>query len=124
MSEMDTEPSNPSIMSCGDGDIRVKYHPNSGHEPRVFTLEEFTQEASASPSSADPEPWAPFKTRADFEFTALAQNAGMSKAQVNSLISLFRRCIKSGEDSFTISSYDQMRNTLKVASERLPKVSF
>ena len=88
----------------------------------MFGFEEFKRAPLANPPPEDPEPWAPFKTRADFEFTALAQDARMSKAQVNALISLFHRCIKGGDDSFTISSYNEMRNTLTVASERLPKV--
>ena len=78
---------------------------------------------SNSPPPEDPEPWAPFKTRADFEFAALAQDTGMSKAQVNTLIGLFHRCIESGKGYFMISSHDEMCDTLKVASEQLPKVS-
>ena len=100
----------------------VEYHPSSGRRPRTFKFEEFTRTAPACTPSADPEPWAPFKTRADFEFAALAQDTRMSKAQVNSLIALFHRCIESGKDSFTLSNYGEMRNTLTVASEQLPKV--
>ena len=88
----------------------------------MFRFEEFTRAAPPSPPPEDPEPWKPFKTRADFEFAALAHDIGMSKAQVNTLIGLFHRCIKSGKDTFTLSSYNEMCNTLSVASEQVAKV--
>lgn len=108
--------------TCEDGDIRVNYHPSSGKKPEVFGFEEFKKAPLANPLPEDPKPWAPFKTRADFEFAALVQDARMSKAQVNALIKLFHRCIKGGDDPFTISSHNEMRDTLVTASERLPKV--
>ena len=119
----DVDLSDASSVSHRDGDIRVEYHPSSGRGSEVFGFEEFTRAAPANPPPEDPEPWLPFKTRADFEFTALAQETGMSKAQANALIHLFHQCIEGGKDSFTISSHDEMRDTLKVASERLPNVS-
>ena len=118
-----TNESESNNRSCQDGDIRIKYHPNSGRELESFRFEEFTRGSSVRPHPEDLEPWAPFKTREDFEFAALAQETGMSKAQVNSLISLFHRYIESGKDSFTISSHDEMRNILKTASEKLSNVS-
>jgi hypothetical protein len=122
MDEINPDPSDTSDWICQDGDIRVKYHPSSGRELESFRFEEFKQAAPASAPPEDPEPWKPFKTRADFEFVAIAQDAGLSKAQVNSLIGLFHRCLESGKDSFTLSSHNEMHNTLKVASERLAKV--
>jgi hypothetical protein len=122
---IDSDPSGVNDESHQDGDIRVEYHPTSGRRLEEFRFEEFKRVASTAsplPEDKDPEPWRPFKTRVDFEFAALAQDARMSKAQVNKLISLFHRCIKGGDDSFTISSHDEMRDNLKVASERLPKV--
>src|SRR5258705_10028050 len=101
MSEVDTDPSDASNWSCEESDIRVEYHPNSGHGVKTFRFEEFTQAAPAISPPQDSEPWLPFKTRADFGFAALTLDAGMSKAQVNSLIKLFNSCIKIGMDSFT-----------------------
>jgi hypothetical protein len=122
MGEMNPDPSDPSDWTCQDGDIRVKYHPCSGRGLETFRFEEFTWAPPASVPPEDPEPWTPFKTRADFEFAAFAQDVGISKAQIDSLIALFNRCIESGKDSFTLSSYDNMSKTLKVASEQLAKV--
>src|ERR1700679_3084471 len=120
--EMDAYPGDASDHNCQDGDIRIEYHPNSGHGVEEFRFEEFKQAIPANPPPNDPEPWLPFKTRADFEFAALVQEAKMSKGQINSLIRLFNRCIKNEMDPFTLSSCDEMHKTLKVASERLPKV--
>ena len=122
MGETEAGPCDTGSSSCQDGDIMIEYHPSSGCEPEIFKFEEFTQRAPACTPSVDPEPWAPFKTRADFEFAAVAQDTGMSKAQVNTLIGLFHRCIESGKDSFTLSSYNEMCNTLTAASEQLSKV--
>ena len=120
--EVDANPSDVSNMDCQDGDIKVKYHPSSGRKPEVLPFEEFIQSASAKPPPEDPEPWNPFKTRADFEFAALAQDTQISKGQVKRLIDLFHRCIKDGGDSFTISSCNEMCDTLTLASEQLAKV--
>lgn len=117
MDETNPDPSDTSDWSCQDSDIRVKYHPSSGRGSETFRFEEFKQAAPVSVPPEDPEPWKPFKTRADFEFAAITQDAGMSKAQVNSLIKLFHRCIESGKNSFTLSSHNEMCNTLTVASE-------
>lgn len=106
-----------------DGAIKVEYHPSSGKQAGVLTPSE--PMGTALPGDAppvDPEPWAPFKTREDFEFTELALETGMSKKQVNSLIKLFHKCIGDGKDSFTLSNYDDMHKKLGVASECLPKV--
>ena len=108
-----------------DGDIKVEYHPNSGHNHKMFTLEEFQHARSEvlHTHPADPEPWLPFKTREDFEFAEIAQETGMSKKQINALIRLFQKCINIGKESFTFSNYDDMHRTLALASERLPKVA-
>ena len=107
-----------------DNAIKVEYHPSSGQESRTFTPEDFFIRAAslAANPSADSNPWAPFRTREDFEFAELVLNAGMPKGQVNALIRLFHKCIENGRESFTFSNYNEMQKTLAVASERLPKV--
>jgi len=111
------DPGNVGNRTHEDGDIRIEYHPSSGREPEVFAFEEFTQAVNENAYPMDPEPWAPFKTREDFEFAELARETGMTKAQIDALIRLFHQCIKNGKDSFTLSGYNEMRETLKVASE-------
>ena len=106
-----------------DGAIKIEYHPSSGQHGGVLTPGGTM--GTALPGDAppvDPEPWAPFNAREDFEFAELALETGMSKKQVNSLIKLFHKCIGDGKDSFTLSNYDDMHKKLGVASECLPKV--
>ena len=121
-SEMDINVSNAGDGNPNNDDIKVEYHPSSGCESKKFAFEDFVRVAPDSIPPADPDPWVPFRTREDFEFAELALDAGMSKAQVNAMIRLFHRCIKSEGGHFTLSSYDEMHKTLDVASERLPKV--
>lgn len=122
---MDADISSTDLLALPeDGAIKVEYHPSSSQQSETLTPGE--PMGAALPGDAppvDPEPWAPFKTREDFEFTNLALETGMSKKQVNSLIKLFHKCIRDGKDSFTLSNYDDMHKKLGVASERLPKVS-
>ena len=110
--------------SCGShsSDIRVEYHPNSGHAPETFLSGEFGRVTQGHGTLVDPEPWAPFRTREDFEFAKIARNTRMAKKDANDMINLFHRCTKDGSGPFTLSSFDEMRNTLKAASEQLPKV--
>ena len=105
-----------------DNDIRIEYHPNSGRQADVFKLDEYHQSATAANTTVDPEPWAPFQTREDFEFAEIALETGMTRGQVNALIKLFHKCINKGEGSFTISSHKDMADKFKVASNRLTKV--
>ena len=111
-------------MGHSASDIKIEYHKHSSRECETLTFEEFTTAAPVrvSPPPAGHEPWAPFRTREDFEFAELTRDTRMTRAQVDTLIGLFCRCIENGKDSFTLSSYNEMRKTLEVASERLPKV--
>jgi len=123
---MNTDPGNADD-GTGDrspkcDDIRIEYHPNSGREPETFAFEDFVRAVPDSVPPVDPDPWKPFRTREDFEFTQLALDSAMSKAQVNEMIGLIHRCTKGEKSCFTLSSYDEMHKTLAVASERLPKV--
>ena len=105
-------------MGHSAGDIKIEYHEHSSRECETLTFEEFTTVApvGVSPPPAGHEPWAPFRTREDFEFAELTRDTRMTRAQVDTLIGLFRRCIENGKDSFTLLSYNEMRKTLEVAS--------
>lgn len=120
MGERNTDPGDIDDENPKADDIRIEYHPKSGRETEAFAFEDFVRGAPDSALPVGPDPWLPFRTREDFEFTELVLEAKMSKAEVNSLISLFNRC--KGENSrFTLSSYDDMHQILATASERLPK---
>lgn len=92
---LNTEPSNTDDTSLEGSAIKIEYRPSSGKQSEVVTLEDFVRATPLdSTHPIDPEPWAPFRTRQDFEFAELALETGMSKAKVNALIKLFHKCIK------------------------------
>ena len=123
MDDMDVDCSDTDETICLGGDIRIEYHHSSGREHETLTFEEFIRPRVVPiDTPVDHKPWEPFRTREDFEFAELARDTGMTKAQTNALIGLFHRCIKNGTGSFTLSNYNEMHKTLKVAAERLPKV--
>jgi len=54
-------------------DIMTVFHPSSGIEPRILSFAEAGQERAVAFSFIpNEEPWLPFVSRADFEFSALA----------------------------------------------------
>ena len=120
--EANHDPGDPTEESRPrDDDIRREYHPSANREPEVFSFDTYQSILPMVTPPVDPKPWLPFKTREDFEFSEIALDAAMTKAQVNATIDLLHRCIK-GKGNFTLSNCDEMRRTLEVASERLPKV--
>lgn len=105
-----------------DGDIQVEYHPNSGHGTKIFQPDEYYKPVQNADTAVEPEPWAPFRTREDFEFAEIALETGMTRKQMDAMIKLFHKCIEIGEGGFTISGHKDMEDTLKVAANRLTKV--
>ena len=105
-----------------DGDIKVEYHPTSGRGTNIFKADEYRQSVPDAGATSEPEPWAPFRTREDFEFAEIALKTGMTRGQVNAMIKLFHRCIEGGEGSFTLLNHKDMADTLELASNRLAKV--
>ena len=121
---LDLDTTNDSFLLAQtylDGNIRVEYHPNSGHEPDLFNADGYRQLVPDVDATLEPEPWAPFRTREDFEFAEIALETGMTKGQLEALIKLFHKCIAK-EGSFTISNHKDMKNTFDIASNRLAKV--
>jgi len=105
-----------------DDDIRVEYHPGSGRSTDHFKVDEYRQSVPDAGTIPEPEPWAPFRSREDFEFTEIALETGMTRGQTDALIKLFHRCIGQGEGNFTLVNHKDMADTLEIASNRLAKV--
>ncbi|KAJ6610879.1 hypothetical protein B0H10DRAFT_2165954 [Mycena sp. CBHHK59/15] len=57
----------------------------------------------------DQTPWAPFRTRLDFEVAEFVQDTMLNKNQINTLISLIRRCSEN-PDGFTIHNQGVLRH--------------
>ena len=66
----------------------------------------------------EPESWALFQTREDFEFVEIALETDKIRKQVDAMIKLFHKCIEIGEGSFTISGHKDM--VLRTGSRRDP----
>ena len=117
------EPMNDDLtQSYQEDDIRVEYHPHSGHGPKILKLNEYRQPASDASAAAEHEPWMPFRTRYDFEFAEIALGSGMTRKQMDAMIKLFRRCLEEGKGSFTIKDHKDLKSTFKIAASRLTKV--
>ena len=120
--EEESETHNDIQQECHDDDIRREYHPNAHREPEVFRFDDYQSTPPVFAPPVEPEPWLLFKMREDFEFAEIALATAMTKSQVDATIDLLHRCIDKGKGSFTLSNHEEMRRTLKVASDRLPKV--
>ena len=117
----DTDSGLHSTQIYDNDDVRVEYHPSSGRRAEVFKSNKYPPLAPEGSTIVEPEPWAPFRTREDFEFAEAVLDAGMNKKQMAALIKLFHKCIK-GDGSFTISSPKDLLDMLNVAGNRLTKV--
>jgi len=63
------------------------YHLRSNHPTRVDTFEEYG-DTHMVPPPAKADPWAPFSSRADFEFTEIVLAAGLTSKQVDLMINI------------------------------------
>ena len=68
------------------------------------------------------EPWRPFQSHTDFEFTQHALDAVLTKAHVDKIIQLVERCIR-GQDSFNLMNHHDLHKTWDAASTLLAPVS-
>jgi hypothetical protein len=102
--------------------IEVVPHPDSGtRTPTIISLDHanVTSKADSSARNINPSdlpPWAPFKSRADFEFTEIAVKSGTPKDLVN----FHLRCLHhSWTDStrVTFKTYADMSESLAAARE-------
>ncbi|KAG1838862.1 hypothetical protein DFJ58DRAFT_718667 [Suillus subalutaceus] len=100
-------------------DIRCEYHPSSGIPPEVHAFEDFkrhpTPLASIPPNK---HPWAPFKSRLEFELAELALEACLNNEQTDRLIRLCNRCT-SRQEKFTFQTHKDIHDRWETASHRL-----
>ncbi|KAG1744575.1 uncharacterized protein EDB91DRAFT_1236508 [Suillus paluster] len=99
-------------------DIKVEYHPSSGHPTQVYHFEDYGRGAGAPTAvpKADPEPWKPFCTRINFEVAELAHEAALSYEQLDRLIELVHH---SRFKLFTLWNHKDVRDTWEVASFKM-----
>ncbi|KAJ7919809.1 hypothetical protein B0H13DRAFT_1988027 [Mycena leptocephala] len=101
------------------GDIKRVFHPHSGLPEKVQSLEEYTtsqmRQECRLPNS--PEPWKPFKSRLDFEVAEFCQDVMLNSGQINTLISLIRRCASDLGD-FTLHNHRDLDRQWERASKK------
>ena len=108
-------------------DIKTIYHPQTGKPPIIQSLEEYNstyQQQRAPPKPTEPEiPWAPYKTRLDFEFSEFAMTAYLNEEHVEKLIALLN-IAASRQDKLTITSNTELVKIKHTASSILTPVCF
>jgi hypothetical protein len=69
-------------------EFKTEYQPHSGHATLYQTFDEFgiTQEMQDAPINE--EPWRPFRSCRDFEFSEITLDAVLNKSQINALLGL------------------------------------
>ena len=99
-------------------DIRVVYHPSTQQPTKTFRFEQYKQDHDRSkldPDLLGEKPWAPFSSRDDFELAELCLQAGLNRAQIETLLQLFTRA-KAGLSEITFTSFTSMQDAWTAAS--------
>ena len=108
-------------------DIKTIYHPQTGKPPLIQSLKEYnsaSQQQRAPPRPTELEtPWAPYKTRLDFEFSEFAMTAYLNEEHVEKLITLLN-IAASRQDKLTITSDTELVKIKQTASSILTPVHF
>lgn len=109
--------------------IKIIPHPHSagaGAHTKIIPLDLSDMNAHAPlPFNPAPEsrPWAPFRTRADFEYTETAVTGLLSKNLVNKQLAGFNNHWSTGGSRLTIATYKDMQNSLSKARQYVVQVS-
>ncbi|KAJ6480393.1 hypothetical protein C8R45DRAFT_1054375 [Mycena sanguinolenta] len=100
-------------------DIKRVFHPHSELAEVTLSFEDYraSQVPPRRRRPTDEEPWAPFSSRLDFEIAEFAQDAMLNKSQINTLISLIRRCSENPE-GFTLYTESDLNKKWTSASKK------
>ncbi|KAG9084387.1 hypothetical protein FS749_005269 [Ceratobasidium sp. UAMH 11750] len=97
-----------------EGTIRIVHlhRPNRLHKPEVYLEPQPAKPPPAPVFTGDP--WCPFRNRQDFEFANVALDAGLSRANTNTLLRLFH---ESNDCKLTLKNYEELRDVEKQAAK-------
>lgn len=112
-----------AVPTFNQDDIKIKYHPSSGIEAKVYGFDSFERRASeflAPPP--DGQPWRPFKSRLEFEIAEIMLEVGFNNQQSNRFIKLCHRCAV-GKEKFTFKNHKDIHNMWEAASHHITKYS-
>ncbi|KAJ7622984.1 hypothetical protein B0H17DRAFT_1164466 [Mycena rosella] len=110
LNEAVLEREKPSVPQLGD--IKREFHPSSGRKPIEQSLYEYYRRPPT-----DNEPWAPFRSRLDFEVSEFAEDAMLNRSQIDTLIQLIRRCAANIDD-FSFQKPADMEKSWDLASDK------
>ncbi|KAJ7280986.1 hypothetical protein C8J57DRAFT_1564409 [Mycena rebaudengoi] len=102
------------------GDIKHIFQPHNKRPESLQSLFEYRSSHILSPSNnapPDQKPWIPFWTRLDFEVSEFAQQVMLNQKQINTFISLIRRCA-ANIGGFTLRNHADMNEQWDSASKK------
>lgn len=115
----------PTIAANADGyrvdDIKTQYHPNSNIREKVDSFSTYKTTKSSPDAGPKGQPWAPFRSRAEFEFAEIALDAALSNHHVDALIDIIHTLIK-GDSAFELKNNNDIRNLWDIASSTITAV--
>jgi len=107
-----------SLLHLQCNDIKIEYHPNSGHQPQAQHLEEYSaHESQHSQVPHDETPWKPFQSRLDFEAAELALQTAMTREQTGAFFDLLN-CAASRKEEFTLLNHAEVVKLWDLASHK------
>ncbi|KIK18210.1 hypothetical protein PISMIDRAFT_109892 [Pisolithus microcarpus 441] len=100
--------------------FKTGFHPKSGHPTMVDSFSTFDRSQGRTQNQPmvddNSQPWHPFQTHEDFEFSEIAHQAALNKDHMNKLLSLIQRIAK-GEAKFTLQSHHDITEAWKCAAK-------
>lgn len=102
-------------------EFKTEYHPRSGHQMLYQPFEEFGVTPETQTLPAEEEPWRPFQSHGDFEFSEIALDAALNKNQVDRLLNLMAH-ISQGQAQITLKNEADLQQALDHAAAELTPV--
>ncbi|KAI6009909.1 hypothetical protein BKA83DRAFT_4133141 [Pisolithus microcarpus] len=110
--------STPPSANIQPDSFKTEFHPKSGHPMMVDSFSTFDcsqgQTQNQPMVDDDSQPWHPFQTCEDFEFSEIAHQAALNKDHMNKLLSLIQQNqIAKGKVKFTLQSHHDITKAWK-----------
>lgn len=102
--------------------VKIDYHPHSNRNTEIKSYHDYLHQTQNSSPPTDKQPWAPFRTRTDYEYAEIVLAASLNAAQNNALISLIHRIVR-GEAEFTLRDNTDLKSLWDRAANKLTPVS-
>ncbi|KZV79960.1 hypothetical protein EXIGLDRAFT_817958, partial [Exidia glandulosa HHB12029] len=101
--------------------IKIVYHPHSGRVDDIIRLDTESSEPTNSvpigTSPPDERPWAPFRSRADFEFAESAVNEKLSRKTVDTHLKGMHGPWSRSGSNISFQNHDDLRRSLDAARD-------